>query len=105
MRLFMAWLFLVAAILSMLFPPVGVVVLAMVVMGVFTKGVVADSPDPVVAVRRKAGHRGGAERARDETGQPDKDPRQGNVIDVRCYPILFPPRLPAPLPQSLDGPR
>ena len=91
----MGWLFFLAAILGLAFPPVGVVVLAMTILGVFTKGVVADSQDQIASARRKARHRHGVDRRREPMPDRVMEPQEGNVIDVRCYPILPSLRLPA----------
>ncbi len=98
----MAWLFLLAAILGLICPPAGVVVLGMMVLGVFAKGVVADSQEPMVCVGRKNRQRHGAERPQDAVRRHVTEPQPGKVIDARCYPILPPLRLPRPMPKSLD---
>lgn len=97
----MAWLFLVAAILGLVFPPIGVVVVAIMVLSVFTKGVLADSQDEIVSVRRGARHERGAGR-RKTAPHPASEPHQGPIIDVRCYPVLPPLRIPAAVPKSRD---
>jgi len=90
----MAWLFLLAALLGLMFPPIGVVILAMVVLGVFTKGVAADSQDPIGIARRKVRHRSRARRRREQLSQRAAEPSVGEIIDVRSYPVLHPVRLP-----------
>ena len=102
----MGLLFLLAAILGLVFPPIGVVVLAMMILGVFAKGVVAaDSQEQIVSTRRKVRLRHGTEQPHYVIRQDVTAPGQGKIIDVRCYPILPPLRLTKPMPKPLDGPR
>ncbi len=98
----MGLLFFLAALLGLMFPPLAVVMLAMMVLGVFAKGIVADSQERTVRGRRKTRHRHGAKRSEDAMPRYAMAPRQGKVINVRCYPILPPLRLPTPTPRSLD---
>ena len=53
----MGLLFLLAAILGLLFPPLAIVVLAAMVLAVFAKGVAAESPEQIVRARPKAKRR------------------------------------------------
>ncbi|MGO9108103.1 MAG: hypothetical protein ACLP9L_02610 [Thermoguttaceae bacterium] len=99
----MVLLFFLAALLGLVFPPLAVVVLAAMILGVFAKGVIANSQEQIVRARRKTRRRHGAGRAQAIMHHHIVVPPRGKVIDVRCYPILFPPRLPKPMPQSLDG--
>ena len=98
----MAWLFLLAAILGFVFPPVGVVVVAIMVLSVFTKGVLADSQDEIVSVRRGTKHDRDAVRRKKAPPHPAREPHQGPVIDVRCYPVLPPVRISVAMPKSRD---
>lgn len=98
----MALLFFLAALLGLLFPPFAVVVLAMTILGVFAKGMVAASREPMAGPRRQTRHRHGAKRPEDRIRYDAMGPRQGEVIDVQCYPILPPLRLTTPMPRSLD---
>lgn len=82
----MGWLFFLAAILCLAFPPIGVVVLAMIVLGVFTKGIVAESQDPLLVPRPRTRHRRRAESRRDAVDGPGKK-LHGEVIDVTSYPF------------------
>jgi len=95
---FMDWLFLLLAILGLAFPPVGAVILAMVILGVFAKGVVADPQEPTVYPQRKTRRRYAAQRPQEAMTHATQ-PQPGKVIDVRWYPVPPPPRLPTP-----DGP-
>jgi hypothetical protein len=99
----MGFLFLLVALLGLMFPPLAVVMLAMMVLGVFAKGIVSDSQDRTVRGRRKTRRRRGAERPRDISHQHAMAPRPGKVIDVRCYPFYPPLPLPRPTPKSLDA--
>ncbi len=101
----MGLLFFLAALLGLMFPPFAVVMLAMMVLGVFAKGIVANSQDKTVRGRRKARHRHGVQRPHDEFHHDTMAPRPGKVIDVRCYPFLPPLRLPTPTPESLHASR
>ncbi len=89
----MGLLFLLVAVLGLAFPPLAVVFLAMMVFGVFAKGLVAD-PDQKTVARRKSRHRRGAERPQDAMRRHATEPRQGEVVDVRFYPFLPPLGLP-----------
>ena len=60
----MGLLIFLIAILSLAFPPVGVIALAVVILGVFTKGVAAASQEQMLTFRWKAGHRHRAKRPR-----------------------------------------
>jgi hypothetical protein len=83
----MGLLFLLVALLGLVFPPFAVVVLAMLILGVFAKGMADESSEQIVMVRRKARRRQGAERAKDAMRPHAMAPRRGNVIDVRWYPV------------------
>lgn len=91
----MGLLFLLVAVLGLAFPPLAVVFLAMMVFGVFAKGLVADSDQQTAGARRKTRHRRGAERPQDAMRRHATEPRQGEVVDVRFYPFLPPLGLPA----------
>jgi hypothetical protein len=91
----MDWLFLLLAILGLAFPPVGAIILAMVVLGVFAKGVAADPEEPIAAPRRK-GCSAGTTRRPHEAMPSAVPPQRDSVIDVRWYPVPPPPRLPTP---------
>jgi hypothetical protein len=101
----MGWLLLLAALLGLVFPPLAVVVLAMVVLGVFVKGVAADAQEPIVKARPKVRQRDGAQRPEDAMRHHVAEPQQGTVIDVRCYPFLPPARLETPTQKSPDCPQ
>lgn len=96
----MGWLLLVA-ILSLVFPPFAIVALALVIVGVFAKGVVADPQDQSVKTKRKARHRRGSARPQDVNRRHVADSRFGTVIDVQWHPVLPPLRLPTPAPKGL----
>jgi hypothetical protein len=98
----MGWLILLAAILGLVFPPLAIVILAMMVLGVFAKGMgmTADSEEQSVGVRRKIRHRRSAQRPEDEVHPHVTQPEPGQVIDVPCYPIPLPGQLPLPTPKS-----
>ena len=51
----MGLLFLLTALLGLCFPPFAIVFLGMMVLGVFAKGVVADSQEQIIRPRRKTG--------------------------------------------------
>lgn len=89
----MGWLFLLLALLALVFPPAAIVVLAMMVLTVFAKGMgmVADSPSPMVHPRRKAGHRY-APQSLHGTAPDGSEPQPEQVIDVRSYPVQPPER-------------
>lgn len=102
----MGWLLFLAALLGLVFPPVAIVLVAMIILGVFAKGMGgdADSQEEVASVRRKTRHRHGAQRPHDAVRPHVTQPQPGQVFDVRCYPIVPPARLPEPTPESSDGP-
>jgi len=91
----MAWLYLLAAILGLVFPPVGFILLAMMVFGVFTKGLLTDSQDQLGSTGGKARLRRGLSRRQQPTPHLVTPPPAGEVIDVTCSPVLPPLRLPA----------
>ncbi|MGA2032602.1 MAG: hypothetical protein ABSG68_10115 [Thermoguttaceae bacterium] len=89
----MGWLLFIAAILALVFPPLAIVLLALIVLGVFAKGMdAADSEDPGASAAGKM--RPSDVETLDEVvrGQVRQQPR-GQVIDVRSYPIPPPPKL------------
>jgi hypothetical protein len=88
----MGWLFLLAALLGLVFPPLAVVIMAMMIVGVFTKGVVADSPEELMRPRRNSMRRHSPQRPQDTIRHHVTAPRPGAVIDVRCYPVPPPPQ-------------
>ncbi len=92
----MGLLFLLAAILGLLFPPLAIVVLAAMVLGVFAKGVAAESPEQIVRARPKAKRRRREGRPRDVIRYYSNAPQQGDVIDVRCEAIPLPLNRSAP---------
>jgi hypothetical protein len=94
----MGWLFFLAAILCLAFPPVGVVVLAMIVLGIFTKGIVADAHDPLLVPRPRTRHRRRAESRRDAVDSHGNE-LHGEVIDVTSYPVHPPLPLPTTVPK------
>ena len=81
----MGWLFFLAAILGLVFPPVGIVVLGMMILGVFVKGVIADSHEQIVGAARKTKHHHGAGPPQGVMHHYAMEPPPGTVIDVRCY--------------------
>ena len=99
----MGLLFFLAAILGLMFPPLAIVMLAVMVVGVFAKGIVADSQERTVRGRRKARFRHGMRRSHEVMPRHAMAPGPGKVIDVRCYPFLPPLRLPTPTPKSVDA--
>ncbi|MGA2618789.1 MAG: hypothetical protein ABSF26_14345 [Thermoguttaceae bacterium] len=103
----MGWLVLVVAILSLAFPPLALVALALVVMGVFAKGmdVLSHSPDETAGGGGQAGRRRAAPRADGAMPRPGTQPQPGPVIDVRSYPIQTEQRLSGPAGQPPAGPR
>jgi hypothetical protein len=101
----MGWLFLLVALLCLAFPPFAVVILAMLILGVFVKGMgmTAESQEQIVSTRRKTRHRHAAERPHDVMRHYVMEPQEGQVIDVHSYPIPPLALLPPPRPKSLDG--
>ena len=65
----MGLLFFLAALLVVMFPPLAVVFLAMMVLGVFAKGIAANSQQWTVSGRRKTRDRHGAQQSQDGTPQ------------------------------------
>ena len=100
----MGWLLLVLAILGLVFPPLAFIVLGLVVMGVFAKGmgVFADSPESLDGLDGEGGdddtHRHGAMRHQGGRSEDDQ------IIDVRSYPVP-PEQLPAIMPDYPSGPQ
>jgi hypothetical protein len=99
----MGWLLLVLAILAVVFPPLAIVLLALLIMGVFAKGMDAvESPqDQVAHHRRKIRRRRTAEQPDEATDRFDGQSPRDHIIDVRSYPVPPPERLPAPEPNHL----
>jgi hypothetical protein len=87
----MGWLLLIVAILSLIFPPLALVVLALLIMGVFAKGIeiAADPEDGFSPPRRKIRHRRPAEPS------PNNPVAGGSVIDVHWYPVQPTEHLPS----------
>ena len=98
----MGLLFLLAVLVGLVFPPFAIVVLAMMVLGVFAKGMVADSQEQFIRPTRKIRHRHSTQRPQDAVSRYSMAPWQGTVIDVRCYPTLPPLCLSTPMPKPLD---
>jgi hypothetical protein len=96
----MGWLLLILAILALVFPPLAIVLLALVIVGVFAKGmdVVADSQRPTASPEWKTRRRHAAEQPHDAVDRHGGEPPAGEVIDVRSYPIPPPTGLPPPMP-------
>ena len=94
----MPWFLLLLAILSLVFPPLALILLALLIVGVFAKGVGAltgtgesasDAPPPN---RRRRG-----DALREGTrSSPGKPARADGAIDVRSYPMPPPERLSPP---------
>ncbi len=96
----MGLLFVLAAILGLLFPPFAVVILAMTILGVFAKGVAADSQEQVISARRKSRQHNAGKRPQNVILRHAMAPRPGEVIDVQLDPTLPPLRLQTPMPKS-----
>ena len=93
----MGWLLILAVILGVVFPPLGAVILAVMVWGVFAKGMAEDSPEEIARPKPRRRLRRRQPRPEDETPCPVIVPPGCDVIDVRSYPPL--PPLPTPTPQ------
>ena len=78
----MGWLLLLAAILGLIFPPLAFILLALMVAGVFAKGVQAES-DPLAELEaeKRRNRRRWAKRR-----HPPESP-DDTIIDVRSYPV------------------
>ena len=96
----MGLVILLVALLGLAFPPFAIVILGMMILGVFAKGVVADPQEPIVNVTRKARQRHATKRPQDVIPHRATARQPGNVIDVRCYPALPPLWLTTPMSKS-----
>ena len=101
----MGWFLLIVAIVGLAFPPLAFVLLALMVMGVFAKGmdVTAASRQDVDGPERRT--RGGRDARRLDGERVDQvmEAAPEVVIDVPWYPIPPSEQLSAPIPESLDG--
>jgi hypothetical protein len=77
----MGWLLLLAAVLAFIFPPLAILVLALLITGVFAKGIQADADPAAELQEEKRRNRRRWARLR-ERSQPPAD-----VIDVQSYPV------------------
>lgn len=102
----MGWLLLILAILTVVFPPLAIVLLALLIMGVFAKGMdaVESSRDEAAVHGRKIRRRRSAEPSGEVTDRVDRQSPGEHIIDVRSYPVPPPERLPAPEPNHLNTP-
>ena len=94
----MALVFFLTALLGLLFPPFAIVALAMMIVGVFAKGMVADARADCQNQEENQTPPCRAAALRRNTPACHAQ-RQGKVIDVRCYPALPPLQLATPLPE------
>ncbi len=103
----MGWLVLVVAILSLAFPPLALVALALLVMGVFAKGmdVLSHSPDDAAGGGGRSGRHRPGPRPGGTMPRPGTRPQHGPVIDVRSYPVQTDERLSGPDGPPPAGPR
>jgi hypothetical protein len=98
----MGILFVLAAILGLLCPPLAAIAMLAMIAGAFAKGVIGSPPEKIVAASRKARRRRRVKR----TGVADHmgvAPQGGNVIDAHWYPVLPLLRLPTPVPEGPTG--